>query len=201
MSNLLLNAQKYAAVEVVENRTVRRAVLVALFATLTALSAYVTVPVPGTPVPVTLQVMVVILAGALLGPTLGAASQVAYLAAGAAGAPVFFGGIGGFAHLFGPTGGFLLAFPVAAAIVGKVAGGVDAGHGRLLGTLRLAVALVLGTAAILAGGTAQLALLTGGDVGQALRLGVVPFLLGDGIKIVGALLVAARIRTRTLGLV
>jgi biotin transport system substrate-specific component len=197
MGEIMVRVQRLAALEVFGNRAARRVALVGLFATLTAVGAYVAVPLPFTPVPVTLQTMVVILAGVLLGPSLGAASQVTYLVAAAAGAPFFSAGAAGFAHLFGPTGGYLLAFPVAAAIAGKVAGGAAA-RGSLLGTVRLGAGLALGAATILVGGAAQLALLTGG-LENAVRLGIVPFLLGDGLKVVGALLVASRLRTRTLG--
>ena len=192
MSDLVLNLRKAAGVEVLTSRAARRGVMVATFALLTALSAYVVVPVPGTPVPVTLQTMVVILAGALLGPRLGAASQAAYLSAGALGAPVFSGGVGGLPHLFGPTGGFLLAFPAAAALAGLIAG-----RGGV-GTARLALGLALGAGVILIGGTSQLAVLTG-DLSGAVQLGVVPFLLGDALKIALAVIIAVRLRGRTLG--
>ncbi len=89
------------------------------FALLTAIGAQLTIPVK--PVPFTLQVMFVLLAGALLGAKKGAYSQLLYLALGITGLPVFAqtgeGGFG-FAQLFGPTGGYLLAFPVAALVVG-----------------------------------------------------------------------------------
>ena len=74
--------------------------------------------IPHQPVPFTLQTMVVLLAGAFLGPRNGAISQLLYLGAGALGLPVFAGGAPGFLHLIGPTGGYLLAFPAAAAVTG-----------------------------------------------------------------------------------
>jgi len=89
------------------------------FTILTAISAQITIPVQ--PVPFTLQTMMVLLAGALLGPRNGAISQIAYLGLGAIGLPVFAqtpDGLVGFARIFGPTGGYLLAFPVAAFLVG-----------------------------------------------------------------------------------
>jgi biotin transport system substrate-specific component len=90
------------------------------FAALTALGARVQVHLPFTPVPVTGQVFCVLLAGAVLGPRLGFVSMVEYLAAGAAGLPVFAYG-GGPAALLGPTGGYLIGFPLAAAVVGALA--------------------------------------------------------------------------------
>ncbi|HEX7051662.1 MAG TPA: biotin transporter BioY [Longimicrobiales bacterium] len=192
MSEMMLQVRNLAGAEVIASRTARRVLAVAVFTVLTALGAYVTVPVPGTAVPITLQGMVVILAGALLGGGLGVASQVTYLVVGALGLPVFSGGAAGLGWLFGPTGGFLLAFPPAAAVTAAVAGP------RGSGPARLALAFALGSALILAGGWAQLAILTG-DPGGALRLGVLPFLPGDALKIVGAVLVAIRLRSRTLG--
>jgi biotin transport system substrate-specific component len=89
------------------------------FAVLTAISAQVSIPVK--PVPFTLQTIIVLLAGAFLGAKNGAYSQLLYIAVGAMGLPVFAhtaDGTMGFARLIGPTGGYLLAFPVAAYIVG-----------------------------------------------------------------------------------
>lgn len=128
----------------------RRAVLVALFAALTAVGAIVRVPFPG--VPFTLQVPVVLLAGIALGPWLGAASQLAYLALGLAGLPVFATG-GGPGYVLTPTFGFLVGFVAAAPIVGLLAG--DPTHS---GSLRTAVALVLGILAIYAVGVPWFAL-------------------------------------------
>jgi len=96
---------------------------VVLGAVLVALAAQVAVPLPGTPVPMTLQPMAVLLVGGLLGAPLGALSMILYLAMGAAGLPVFTPTVPllGIARLFGPTGGYLLAYPVAAWAVGAVA--------------------------------------------------------------------------------
>ncbi len=182
---------RWTTQDLIKSRTLRRAIGVTVFAVATAFSAKITVPLPGTPVPFTFQVICVILAGALLGPKLGAASQLAYVATGALGAPIFAAG-GGLAYLAGPTGGYLLAFPPAAAAVGLVAG-------RTGGLARTLVALAVGVLVIHAGGAAWLAILTG-DPGQAVRLGVGPFLLLDVVKIGVGGLVALRIRPRALEL-
>jgi biotin transport system substrate-specific component len=167
---------------------VRRTFGVAAFATLTALSAFAEVHLPGTPVPVTLQTMVVVLSGVVLGPWLGAASQAAYLLAGALGAPVFAGASFGAAHLFGPTGGYLIAFPLAAWVAGHAAGRPDLATG-LVRWLRTAGGLALGAAVILVGGASWLALITG-DVARAIQIGVLPFLLPDAMKVVAATMIA-----------
>jgi biotin transport system substrate-specific component len=154
-------------------------------AALVALAAQIAVPLPGTPVPMTLQPLAVLLVGGLLGPGAGSASLVLYLVAGAAGLPVFTPlGVPGVARLFGPTGGYLLAFPVAAALVGWITA-------RRPGWLGLVAGPLLGMLAIHAGGMAQLAVLTG-SVRAALAAGVVPFAVGDTLKIVVAALVLRR---------
>jgi biotin transport system substrate-specific component len=184
-------ALDWARHDVVTSVTLRRAIGVLAFAAATAFGAKVAIPLPGTPVPFTLQVAFVLLAGALLGARLGAASQLAYLAAGAAGAPVFAAG-GGLFYLLGPTGGYLLAFPLAAWVVGAVAG-------RAGGLMRLAIALVAGVAVIYGGGAAWLAVLAGAP-GRALLVGAAPFLALDLAKIVLVLLVCVRVRSRALAL-
>jgi biotin transport system substrate-specific component len=153
----------------------RRAFAVGVAALVVAASAQVTVPVPLSPVPMTLQPLAVIAVGGLLGAALGGSGLLAYLCLGLLGLPVFAGGSGGLLHVLGPTGGYLLAFPAAAAVAGRLAGDARSLVRVLLGC---ALAMVV----IHAGGAAQLALL-GGDAGAALRVGFVPFLTGDLLKI------------------
>lgn len=159
-----------------------RAGSVVAFAALTAAAARVALPLPGTPVPFTLQVAAVLLAGFVLGPRLGAASQTLYLAAGLAGLPVFAAG-GGPAYLLGPTGGYLLAFPAAAAVTGLLAGGS--------GAARQAAAVVAGLLTIHLGGVAWLAVALGLEEG--FHLGTEPFLAADLLKVVLVLLVGRRL--------
>ena len=194
MQQAILRIRNAAVIEVVPHRNVRRVLAVAAFAVATALGAHVAVPM--TPVPVTLQTFFVVLAGAMLGPKLGAASQVAYLGMGVAGLPVFTTGFG-LAYLAGPTGGYLLAFPATAFVAGLVTQRV---HGRSPGAAALLfVGLFLASLITLGGGAAWLAAITG-DPGAALALGFVPFLLGDVLKVGLTTLVAWRGRDRTLGL-
>jgi biotin transport system substrate-specific component len=154
------------------------------FAVLTAVGARLAGPLPGTAVPFTLQAAAVLLAGFVLGPRLGAASQTLYLAAGLAGLPVFAAG-GGAAYLLGPTGGYLLAFPVGAAVAGLVAG-------RWNGLPGLFAGGALGVLAIHAGGVSWLALAVG--QAEAVRLGAAPFVVADALQIGLATLVAWRAR-------
>jgi biotin transport system substrate-specific component len=196
MGQVMTQVRRIAAAEVLTTVPARRVVAVATFTLLTAVSAHVSVWLPGMMVPVSLQTLVVLLSGLLLGPRLGAAAQTVYLMAGASGLPVFAGGLG-VAYLFGPTGGYLLAFPVAAWMAGHVA--MHARGGEAWRTVVLAAAAVAATLVVYAGGWAQLAALTG-DAGAALRLGVLPFLVGDVAKVVVAVILAGRLRRRVLSL-
>jgi biotin transport system substrate-specific component len=184
-------ALSWAREEFVTSRALRRTIGVAVFAMATAFGAKVAIPLPGTPVPFTLQLVCVLLAGAVLGAGLGAISQAVYLAAGALGAPVFAAG-GGLAYLLGPTAGYLLAFPAAAWVVGATAG-------RAAGTPRLLVGLIAGALLIQFGGAAWLAATTG-DLGRAIAVGVGPFLLLAVPKVALVLLISIRIRPRALEL-
>ena len=152
------------------------------FAVALAAASQVAVPLPFTPVPITLQPLLVVLAGFWLGPAAGAASMVLYLALGAAGLPVFAPmGVPGPGRLLGPTGGYLLAYPVAAYVAGWL---LPRARGRV--ALR-AIAAAAGISVLYVGGAAQLALLTG-SLASAVHLGVLPFLALDMLK---ALLAAA----------
>ena len=161
-----------------------RVLAVLLGAVLVAVAAQISIPLPGTPVPMTLQPMAVLLVGGLLGARLGALSMILYLAMGAAGLPVFTPTVPlvGIARLLGPTGGYLLAYPIAAYSVGALLT-----PGRRPGVsssqwVRAALAVFSGLVLIHLGGLAQLAILTG-NVSAAARFGTLPFLLGDLLKL------------------
>ena len=156
----------------------RRAAIVAVgiaaFAAAMVAAAFVRIPLPFSPVPVTLQTMVALLAGAILGPGAGAASQVLYLSLGAAGLPVFTTGA-----TIGLTGGYLIGFVVAATLVGRAA--------RVSRPdLPVAAAMIGGSVAIYALGATWLALVTGMGAAKALSVGVLPFIAGDTMKLVAA---------------
>jgi biotin transport system substrate-specific component len=197
MNDTILRIRQVATLEVIPDRTTRRVVAVAAFVIAMALAAHVRVPVPFTPVPLTLQTMFVFLAGALMGPWLGGSAMITYLTVGAVGLPVFAGGQFGLAYLFGPTGGYLLAFPAAAVVAGYLARpGTRRG---LLDAARVWVGFAAAAMVILASGAAWLAVLTG-DLAGAVALGIAPFVAGEAIKVTLATLVAWRGRDRTLGL-
>ena len=159
------------------------------FAAAVAMASQIAIPLPFTPVPITLQPMLVILAGMLLGPVAGAASMALYLAAGAAGLPVFTPlGAPGIARFFGPTGGYLLAYPAAAFIAGAIAMKRPSFGGRSL-------AGVLGMVVIFLGGIAQLAVLND-SISRAVMLGVTPFAALDILKALVAAWIAGPRMTR-----
>lgn len=170
--------------------TGRRTLTAALFVLLTTAGAYVAVPVPWTPVPMTLQPLFVLLSGLVLGASAGAASMAAYVLLGVSGAPVFAAIPAGPAALVGPTGGFILAFPLASGLCGWLAGPRDAGAPRIL------LALVAGLLVIYLAGAAQLALLTGSAPMAVFRSAVLPFALGDSIELLVAMAIALRLRSR-----
>lgn len=156
----------------------RRVTLVGVagFAVALAAAAQVAIPIPGTAVPLTLQPFVVVLAGLWLGPRAAAASMTLYLVAGAAGLPVFApGGLPGVLRLTGPTGGYLLAYPLAAFVTARLAA---PRRERYLGRV---VAALAGIAVMYLGGLAQLWALTG-SVTSALQVGVLPFVTADVVK-------------------
>ena len=145
------------------------------FAAAVAAASQIAIPLPGTPVPFTLQPMLVVLAGMWLGPAAGAASMALYLAAGAAGLPVFTPiGAPGIARFFGPTGGYLLAYPAAAWVAGAL-------NRRSSTLLTRSLAAIAGMVVIFFGGLAQLTLLSG-SVTRAVQLGITPFAALDLVK-------------------
>jgi len=160
------------------------------FALLTAASAELRIPAPGTPVPITLQTLVVLLAGFALGPVRGAASQGLYLAVGTAGLPVFAAA----SRTLSPvTGGYLIGFVFAALAVGYL-------HRRLPSTLgAMALTTAIGTAIIFAFGVGWLTWLLGGNVALAAQQGLFPFLPGavlKGAAVVGIVRAASTVRRR-----
>ncbi len=159
----------------------RRVVAIAAAAALTAVAAKIAVPLPGIPVPFTLQPVAVLLSGVLLGAAGGMSSQLLYLAAGMIGLPVFAAG-GGLPYLLGPTGGYLLAFPFAAWIAGAAASRWRNVPGIVLGAL-------LGLVVVHAGGLSWLAALSGREAATA--VGLAPFFVGDLLKIALVALVGA----------
>ncbi|ANZ18690.1 biotin synthase [Streptomyces noursei ATCC 11455] len=170
---------------------VRDAALVAGGAVITGIAAQIALPVPGSPVPVTGQTFAALLVGASLGARRGLASLALYALAGMAGVPWFAGGAAGAG---GATFGYVLGMLLAATAVGALAR-----RGGDRGMLRTAATMFAGNAVIYAIGVPYLALSTGMSLDRAVAVGMVPFLIGDALKIalaVGALPTAWKLAGR-----
>lgn len=161
---------------------VHTAAVVVGAALVTSLFAHLRIPLPFTPVPIVGTTFAVLLSGAALGPGRGIASQLLYVAFGMLGLPLFAGGADGGTGMevvFGASGGYFLGFVVAAGLVGACARrGLDRSPAGM------AAAFALGTAVIYLFGAPVLAVVGGFGLGEALLLGVVPFLVGDAVKAV-----------------
>ena len=174
-------------------RTAAGYLLILAFTLLTAIGAQISIP--AIPVPFTLQTFFVLLSGAVLGARRGAASQLLYLAAGAAGAPVFAGFKASFLHLVGPTGGYLLAFPVAAFLTGYVLHNLPVT--KRLPVFPAAVAgMTLAMLVIFLAGVTQLNLVVFHNWNAAMTAGFLNLQIWDGAKIIAAATLAASIGKR-----
>lgn len=161
--------------DVIPGGLARSVALVLGGAAFVGLTAQVLVPLPFTPVPLSLQTFSVLLVGAVLGSRRGAASMALYLLAGVAGVPWFSQQQSGWSF---PSFGYVVGFIAAAWLVGRLA---ERGADRQV--LRTAGLMVLGNLVIYGFGVTGLVLATGMSPGRALLLGVVPFLIGDAVKI------------------
>ena len=168
----------------------RKIVFVALFAALIAVFGIVAVPVPGTPVPIVLQNMLVILTSLVLGTKLGVLSVALFLFTGLIGLPVFSGGGGGLARFLGPTGGFLYGYLLASFISGLIAGKASKSN-KLL---RLFLASFAGFVVLYIPGIIHFSLVLNKTLSQTLKLAVIPYLLPDTIKAFVAPLIAYPLR-------
>jgi biotin transport system substrate-specific component len=154
-----------------------RALWISAFAVLTAVGAQIELPYQ--PVPFTLQTFFVLLTGAFLGRYSGPASSLLYLLMGSVGLPVFSGGAFGLAKIAGPTGGYLLAFPVATAVIGYLV------------ELRkefwwILISMLFGSLIVFLGGTVQLNFVYFHDWNRSVQSGFLIFSVWDGVKIVAA---------------
>jgi len=173
-----------------ETETLHRLMLAFVFACLTGLGAYIRVYTPLSPVPFTAQVFFVLLSGAVLGSRWGGASQMLYVILGVVGVPWFAGGASGFEYVAGATGGYLVGFVLAATLVGLMV------ERNARSTVALVPVMIVGVLVIYAVGATWLAVVLGLSAGQAVALGVAPFLLLDVVKAVLAAGAARVVTTR-----
>lgn len=156
-----------------ERTIARDFILVILASFVICLSGYISIPLWFTPVPIATQNSTVLLMGALLGARRGAAATFACLAQGALGLPVFSNGASGFHHFFGPTGGYLIGYLIAAFVVGYIA--------ERRRTIASAVgAMAAGNLIVYLCGASYLATFIG--ISKAFMLGIAPFIIGDLVK-------------------
>ena len=181
--------------EFILNKAACAVIGVVSFIALTVAGAYIRIPLPFTPVPITLQTFFVILAGAILGRRLGSLSQTGYLLFGIFGLPVFTGGLYGFARLFGPTGGYLMGFILAAYVAGKLLGNDNDAP-----FIKIVAAMIVGLAVLFTAGTIQLAMVMHIPLEKAVALGVLPFIPGDIIKLLAAATIYQRIQEQARSL-
>ena len=164
----------------------QKLVLASLFAALTAVGAFIAIPIG--PVPIVLQNLFVMLMGLMLGPRWGLAGMAAYLLAGALGLPVFAGGTGGIARFAGPTGGYLVGYLPSVAIIGWLS---QRGRPQWLFD---ALAVLAGTLVLYFFGVGWLKIATGMTWGKTLMVGMVPFLPGDVAKMIAAVMMVGALR-------
>jgi len=147
----------------------------ALFAALTSVMSQISIPLPFTAVPFTMQLFAVGLCGLILGPKLGFISQLIYILMGAIGIPVFAQFQGGIGIVLGPTGGYIWAFPIAALVIGFVIKKHSSTIGKIIG-------MTLGLLSIYILGTIQFSIVSGMSIIDSIYMAVLPFVVLDIAK-------------------
>ena len=175
----------------ISNKTVDAVIGVTFFIIATTLGAYIRIPVPGTPVPITLQTFFVVLSGAVLGSRLGLFSQAGYIFLGTIGLPVFQGYAFGTAHILGPTGGYLIGFMAASFLIGEIL------KKESRDLLRITASFMIGNIVLYALGTLWLMLIYRISFVNAILIGVLPFFTIELAKIFLAAAVYSKISHRS----
>jgi biotin transport system substrate-specific component len=186
-----MNSAMALRANTISNKTVDALIGVTFFIIATTLGAYIRIPVPGTPVPITLQTFFVVLSGAVLGSRLGLFSQAGYIFLGAMGLPVFQGYTFGIAHIFGSTGGYLIGFMAASLLVGKIL------EKESQGLFKITAAFLIGNVVLYALGTLWLILIYRISFINAILIGVLPFFTIELAKIFLAAVIYSKISHRS----
>lgn len=168
---------------------VRSMVFMAIFAALICIAAPFAIPMPGL-VPISLGTLAIYFTGALLGGRRGAVSVAVYIMLGAVGLPVFTGFMGGFAKVLGPTGGYIVGYIPLVLLTGIFSDMPSKKHWTM------PVGMVIGTAVMYSFGTVWFMIMNSSTLAAALMSCVVPFLIGDSIKIVVATAIAIPLKSR-----
>jgi biotin transport system substrate-specific component len=162
--------------EIIVDKTLCRALGVAVFVVLTSLGGFVRIPLPFTPVPLTLQTFFVLLGAAFLGSRLGVFTQLSYLLLGVMGLPIFSGAGSGMLYLFGPTGGYLAGFVLASIFIGRFIR-------QAQGLASVFAVFCLADFILLVSGLIWLKLILGYPLSRLLVIGFLPFVPGDLVKV------------------
>jgi len=176
--------------EIILDKTLCRIMGVAVFVILTGLGAFVRIPLPFTPIPITLQTFFVLLSGAFLGSGLGAITQSIYVFLGLCGLPIFTGTGVGMLYILGPTGGYLFGFILASLLVGRL---IKYGRGSLFFTF---VIFCIADLVLLSSGVIWLKLLFGYPFRKLLFIGLIPFIPGDLFKALTAAVFYLKLKSR-----
>ena len=181
--------------EIVKSKKANAVIGVMFFILATALGAYVRIPIPGSPVPITLQTFFVLLSGAVLGKRLGLCSQLGYIFLGAAGLPLFSAASLGLPYLSGPTGGYLIGFVATSYFVGCMTELKNYNIARIIPIFAFGNLVI-----IYAFGISWLICLYKISALQAISIGALPFIPGDIVKIFAAAFIYKSISNRTKGI-
>ena len=176
--------------EIITSRILCRMFCILTSIILVSLGAFVRIPLPFTPVPLTLQTFFVLLSAALLGGSLGGLTQAGYIFLGVSGFPVFAGAGSGFSYLIGPTGGYLLGFILAALWLGRF---IKYAQNSLLLTFTI---LCTADLIILSCGSIWLKLIFNYSFSKILFLGLIPFIPGDLLKALLASVIYIKLKSR-----
>ena len=186
-----MNSAMAIRVNTASNKAVDAVIGVTFFIIATTLGAYIRIPVPGTPVPITLQTFFVVLSGAVLGSRLGLFSQAGYIFLGAVGLPVFQGYAFGMTHILGPTGGYLIGFMAASFIAGRIL------EKESRNLFKITASFAIGNVVLYALGTLWLMLIYRISFVNAIAIGVLPFFAIELAKIFLAAVVYSKISHRS----
>ena len=168
----------------------KRIVFTALFAALTAVCGFISIPVPGTPIPIVIQNMMVVLDGLLLGPVWGFCAVLVFILSGLIGLPVFSGGTAGIAKLMSPTGGFIIGYAFAALLAGLIARKPD----NRRNIVRLVIAALCGFVIMYVPGVIHFMRSLNKTFSETMALCVIPYIPGDLIKMVVSILICIPLR-------
>ena len=176
--------------ELIVSKKICRVIGVCVFIILTSLGAFVRIPLPFTPVPITLQTFFVLLCGAFLGSGLGATAQASYILLGLLGLPIFTGAGSGLLYFTGPTAGYLFGFILASFILGR---SIKYGQNNLFLTF---VIFCVADVLLLLSGVIWLKFLLGHSFIKLLSIGFIPFIPGDLLKALTAAILYLKLKSR-----